>query len=69
MTGEPKTWWYGVGLRPEQIERLARRPGWAPAGLARTADAVTDPRGPVDLWLVQAGDLADALRSGRIIRE
>ncbi|ADU51316.1 hypothetical protein Tmar_1203 [Thermaerobacter marianensis DSM 12885] len=69
MTGDRTVWWYGVGLRPEQIERLARCPGWEPAGLARTADAVTDPRGPVDLWLVQASDLAEALRSGRIVRE
>lgn len=68
MTGNGTIWWYGIGLRPGQIERLARHPGWEPAGLSRTAQAVPDPREPVDVWLVQAPDLAEALRCGRLVR-
>ncbi|HEY8489158.1 MAG TPA: hypothetical protein VIL38_08810 [Thermaerobacter sp.] len=68
MTQNGTVWWYGIGLRPGDIERLARHPGWEPAGLARTVDAVPDPREPVDVWLVQAPDLAEALRCGRLVR-
>ncbi|EKP93799.1 AAA family ATPase [Thermaerobacter subterraneus] len=69
MTGNNGTvFWYGIGLRPGQIERLARHPGWEPAGLARAADTVAAPREPVDVWLLQAPDLAEALRCGRLVR-
>lgn len=59
--------WYGVGLRPRTLERLARLPGWIPMGLAPDVPAAP-PRDPVDLWLLEGDDLRETLRRGKALQ-
>lgn len=70
MSKPERVYWYGIGLRPAVIEELARRPGWEPVGLSRDVDSIAlHAPNTVDLWVVQAPDLTETLRWGRVVRE